>query len=161
MRAFVPCTTTFRGRVLVAGEIGDVFPLFSPEGEKLWVPGWAPEYVHPDPAETKWAEGQIFRTREEVGEAIWLVTRLDRARHRVEYHRVEPGRYVAHIAVHCRPFPIGGTDVSTAYSFIGLSETGNGEIDAMTQQAYDAKMSRWTEWIARHLESHGRKPESD
>jgi hypothetical protein len=123
----------------------------------LWVPEWAPEYLYP--ADTKWAEGQIFRTREEMGEAIWLVTRLDRALHRVEYHRVEPGRYVAHIAVSCRPLPNRRTEVSTAYSFIGLSEVGNGEIAAMTQQAYDAKMSRWTGWIKRHLETHRRRPD--
>jgi len=161
MSAFRPRATAFRGRLLVRGEVADVFPLFSPEGEELWVPGWVPEYLHPDPAETKWAQGQIFRTHEEMGEAIWVVTRLDRAQHRVEYHRVEPGRYVAHISVDCRPLPSRWTEVSTAYSFIGLSEIGNGEIAAMTQQAYDAKMSRWSEWIARHLVTRGRKPESD
>ncbi len=149
MKPFSPGTITLRSRVLAAAKINDVFPLFSPEGEKLWVPGWDPEFLYP--AEAAWEEGQIFRTREETGEAVWLVTRLDRAQHRAEYHRVEPGRYVARVEVSCRPAPDHGTETSIAYSFIGLSEAGNREIAAMTQEAYEAKMSQWTEWIDRHL----------
>jgi hypothetical protein len=147
MSEFRPRESTFQGRVLVAGGPADVFPLFSPEGERLWVPEWAPEYLHP--AVPEWTKGQIFRTREAMGEAIWLVTRLDRGQCEVEYHRVEPGRYVARISVSCRRLTDKLTEVSTTYSFIGLSDVGNEEIAAMTQEAYDAKMSRWTEWIKR------------
>ena len=34
-------TTTFE----IAARIDELFPLFSPEGEKLWVPGWDYENV--------------------------------------------------------------------------------------------------------------------
>jgi hypothetical protein len=151
MEPFRARTVTFRGRLVAAAAIDEVFPLFSPEGEKLWVPGWEPEFLHPpDPA---WEEGQIFRTREETGEAVWVVTRLDRGEHRAEYHRVEPGRYVARVEVRCRPLDERRTEVSTAYTFVGLSESGNREIAAMTREAYDAKMSRWSDWIGRCLRS--------
>jgi hypothetical protein len=141
---------TLRGRLPVGAGIADAFPLFSPEGERRWVPGWDPELLHPSGAE--WEEGQIFRTRDETGDAVWLVTRLDRRQHRVEYHRVQPGRWVAHITVQCRELEGSRTEVETAYAFVGLSAVGNREIDAMTQESYDAKMTRWTEWIARYLE---------
>jgi len=152
MGRFAPSATTLRGRLVVNADVDEAFPLFSPEGERLWVPGWDPELLHPPGA--VWEEGQIFRTREELGDAVWLVTRLDRGQHAVEYHRVEPGRYVANITVRCRALPDGRTEVSTAYSFVGLSEAGNGEIEAMTQKAYDEKMSRWADWIDRHLAGH-------
>ena len=119
MSAFKARSATLKGRVHVTGDVRDVFPLFSPEGEKLWVPEWAPEYLCP--AEPAWVEAQIFRTREAMGEAIWVVTRLDQAQHRVEYHRVEPDRYVAHITVSCLPLPDRTTEVTTEYSFVGLS----------------------------------------
>jgi hypothetical protein len=51
------------------------------------------------------------------------------------------------------------TQVSTAYSFVGLSEIGNRQIAAMTQEAYDTKMIRWSEWIDRHLGGVTRRPE--
>lgn len=158
MDRFTPRTLTLRGRVLVAAEVADVFPLFSPEGEKLWVPGWDPEFL--DPPEPGWERGQIFRTREETGEAVWIVTRLDRAEHRAEYHRVEPGRYVARVTVDCRPLPDRRTEASIGYSYVGLSESGNREIAAMTEHAYDAKLSRWTDWIARHLAAREREAEA-
>jgi len=126
-----------------------VFPLFSPVGEKLWVPGWDPELLHP--AGTEWAEGLVFRTREERGDAIWIVTRLDRPAHDVEYHRVEPDRYVARIHVHCVAAGQAATDASVEYEFIGLSESGNAEIAAMDEPGYAAKMARWTQWINDHL----------
>ncbi|HEX5041345.1 MAG TPA: hypothetical protein VFV75_00460 [Candidatus Polarisedimenticolaceae bacterium] len=140
---------TFSGKLEVRASVGQAFPLFSPPGEVHWVPGWNPEFV--DPPAPSWEEGQIFRTREERGEAVWVVARLDRATHEVTYYRVEPGRYVARIDVVCRASASDRTEVSTTYAFVGLSEFGNGEIAAMTQEAYDGKMARWTEWIERHL----------
>jgi hypothetical protein len=79
------------------------------------------------------------------------VARLDRDAHEVEYYRVEPGRYVARIVVVCRAPAADRTLVATGYSFVGLSEVGDGDIGAMSQEAYDAKMARWTEWIEHHL----------
>ena len=125
------------------------FELFSPLGEKRWVPGWDPELVHPPGA--TWERGLIFRTREERGDAIWVVTALDRAAHEVEYHRVEAGRYVARVAVRCSDPAGNGTDVRVTYTFVGLSESGNQDIAAMSAQAYEEKMRRWQDWIMKSL----------
>jgi hypothetical protein len=35
------------GGFSVAGPVDSVFELFSPLGEKAWVPGWDPELIHP------------------------------------------------------------------------------------------------------------------
>jgi hypothetical protein len=137
------------GRIQLDGPIDRVFGLFSPLGERLWVPGWDPELLHPRGVE--WAAGLIFRTREEQGEAIWIVTRLDRSAHEVEYHRVEPGRYVSRVAVRCTALAPNSTEASPEYEFIGLSDSGNAEIAAMDEESYAAKMARWRQWINEHL----------
>jgi hypothetical protein len=126
-----------------------VFGLFSPTGERLWVPGWDPELLHPQGVE--WAAGLIFRTREEQREAIWIVTRLDRSSHDVEYYRVEPDRYLARVAVRCAVLGPDSTEASTEYEFVGLSDSGNAEIAGMDDEAYAAKMERWTRWINEYL----------
>lgn len=110
------------GTLTLAGPVDEVFQLFSPLGEKLWVPDWHPELLHPP--EVTWQAGLIFRKREEKGDATWFVTRLDRAPHTVEYYRVEPGRYVARIEVSCAADAEQTTEASTVYEFIGLSESG-------------------------------------
>jgi hypothetical protein len=72
----------------------------------------------------------------------------------VEYHRVEPGRHVAHIVVRCQSPARQRTEVSVTYSFAGLSENGNRDIAAMSQGDYDKKLERWTRWIREHLASN-------
>ena len=152
MPPFAAHAVRLAGGFSVAAGADAAFPLFSPLGERSWVPGWDPELIHPPGLD--WAEGLIFRTREELGDAIWVVTRLDRAARHVEYHRVEPGRYVAHITVRCTPASDDTTDVSVVYEFVGLSERGNADIDAMTDTAYAEKMSRWSQMIAAALQHH-------
>jgi hypothetical protein len=125
------------------------FGLFSPLGEKAWVPGWDPELVHPPGA--SWERGLIFRTREERGDAIWVVTALDHDTHEVEYYRVEAGRYVARVNVRCSAGPDRRTDVRVTYTFVGLSEVGNQDIAAMSEAAYEEKMRRWQGWITKSL----------
>ena len=151
MPEFLPRSIVLRGHLTVAAPLGRAFELFSPQGERLWVPGWDPEIIFPPGA--SWVEGLIFRTKEETGDALWVVSRLDPFFHRVIYHRVEPGRYVARIDVQCDPASPDTTDVSTSYTFTGLSAAGNDEIARMTQESYDAKMARWSAWIGAVLGS--------
>jgi hypothetical protein len=143
----------FSGRFSVSGPADFIFELFSPHGERAWVPNWNPRTLHPP--DGSWQRGQIFLTQEEQGEAVWIVTGLNRQEHDVEYHRVEPGRYVARVRVRCTDVDGGSVEVVTSYAFVGLSPEGNDEIAAMTRQAYDAKMTRWQRWIGECL-SRGR-----
>ena len=145
MSQFVGLVREFAGGVTVPGPIDAAFELFSPEGERRWVPGWNPTFIAPA-APGSWAEGQVFLTDEEGDEATWVVTALDRGARFVEYHRVVPRRYVARIRVRCAAAS-DGVAVSVVYTFIGLSPKGNAEIAAMTDQAYAEKMQRWEQWI--------------
>jgi hypothetical protein len=146
----MPRTVVFEGGFRVAAPADSVFALFSPLGERLWVPGWNPELLHPPGAE--WEAGLIFRTREEGQEAIWLITHLDRTQRLVAYHRAEPGRFVATVEVTCAADGNGLTNVRTRYRFVGLTAAGNTEIEAMTPDEYAAKMQRWSGWLSAHFE---------
>jgi hypothetical protein len=148
---FTPRSVELSGGFTIAARPDVAFELFSPLGEKLWAPYWRPELLHPPGA--TWERGLIFRTQEERGEAIWIVSRLDRERHQVEYHRVESGRYVARVTVGCAAPAAAQTEVRVTYAFVGLSESGNRDIEGMSAQAYDQKMRRWKDWIDRHLSS--------
>lgn len=141
---FAPKSIELSGGFTLSAPPDAVFELFSPLGEKRWVPGWTPELLYPQGAQ--WERGQIFRTQEERGEAIWVVTALDRQRHEVEYHRVEARRYVARVSVSCQNHG-AASELRVTYVFIGLSEIGNQDITEMSQQAYEEKMKRWQSWI--------------
>ena len=146
---FEPRSIELHGSFLVPTSPEAAFPLFSPAGERAWVPGWDFEPLYPK--RTEWERGLVFRTIEEQGEAVWIATLLDRERHDVEYHRVEPGRYVARVRVLCTGEAGGKTRVAVRYAFIGLSESGNRESEAMSEPAFDEKMRRWQGWIEGYL----------
>lgn len=152
--SFVAGTLTLAGQFTVGGSVDFVFSLFSPLGEKSWVPQWDPELLHP--TGVTWERGLVFRTQEEKGDAIWIVTRLDRQGHLVEYYRVESSRYVARVEVRCRALSAPETEVQTTYEFIGLSKEGNEQIATMTENDYKAKMTRWQDWIKTYLEEQHR-----
>lgn len=152
-RRFSADSVEFVGELTVALPVEQAFQLFSPLGEKGWVPDWDPELVHPPG--TPWERGQIFRTREQSGDAVWIVTALDREKHDVEYHRVEPGHYVARVRVTCTPSSARQTHVSVAYRFVGLSDGGNAAILAMNAADYREKMRRWERWIGERVDGGG------
>jgi hypothetical protein len=145
VREFVPRTIELHGRFELDAPVGPVFHLFSPLGERLWVPDWQPELLHPFGA--SWERGQVFRTDEGGGEAVWVVTELDPVAHQVEYHRVLSARYVARVSVRCETLPGERTAVEVSYGYVGLSDAGNAEIAIMTPEAFTQKMARWKEWI--------------
>ncbi len=141
---FLPATRRFETTFTLSMGPDEAFPLFSPQGERDWAPGWDPELLFPP--DGAWVQGQVFRTRDEDGEIIWVVTRLDHENREVEYYRTEPGRQVVHVAV--KVFLLkGATTVSVAYAYVGLSEEGNAAIEAMTQPAYDAMIADWPKLI--------------
>ena len=149
---FTPATVELSGTVTVMLPVDRAFPLFSPEGEKLWVPGWAPEALYPRGA--VWEQGQIFRTQEERGPGVWVISALDRAAHAVEYFRIEATRYVARVRVRCEADGPSRTNAHVSYLFVGLTDAGNADIAEMTREAYAEKMQRWERMIEEHL--HGR-----
>jgi hypothetical protein len=80
------------------------FRLFTPEGERAWVPGWAPRYPMLDQSAHDPPEpyaGLVFVTDDEGEDAPrrWVVTAWDPAARRVAYSYVRPGRLAALIDV--------------------------------------------------------------
>ena len=150
MSHFVPSSIDLNGRLIVNLPVDDAFPLFSPEGERLWIREWDPEPLYPRGVE--WAQGQIFRTQEERGVGVWVVSALDRAMHTVEYYRVESNRYVARVRVRCHAQGTSRTRADVSYLFVGLTAQGNADIGEMTVDAYEEKMQRWERLIREYLD---------
>ena len=67
----------------------DCFFLFTPIGEKEWVPGWEPRFLWPTDGHTR--EGMVFLTGQGPEESFWTVTDFDQARHYARYCRITPG----------------------------------------------------------------------
>ena len=78
-----------------------LFPLFSAEGEKLWVPGWDYKNIM---GSTDLHEDYIFLARNHdhaTTDAIWLVKRHYSDSHFVQFYKVEPEEKIGTITVQC------------------------------------------------------------
>ena len=123
------------------------FPLFTPEGEKRWAPGWDYENLM---GTNPLKEDYIFLTRTHdhaANEAIWLVKSYEPETHRVQYYKIEPGEKVGIIEVACDPSALGSTKVQVTYKYFGLSETGNRFVERFTKKDYEAFIEGWKRLI--------------
>jgi hypothetical protein len=144
---FKPHHVERTGEITVPLPIGHLFPLFSPEGERAWVAGWDPDYLHPPHPSN--APGTIFRTTHQGEETLWLVLRYDPGTTTAEYARFTPASRLGTVRVQCREEAPGVTRVSVTYALTALTPAGNTMLDALTPPHYTAMLRDWREAILR------------
>ena len=108
----------------IAAPINELFPLFSPEGETAWVPGWDYENVM---GTTELSEDYVFLTKTHdhaAAMAIWLAKRFEPEYQLVELYRVEPEEKVGLVIVNCFSLGESSTRVEVTYQYTALSEAG-------------------------------------
>jgi hypothetical protein len=147
------------GTLRVAASPADAFRFFTPEGERLWVPGWDPEYLHP--ADGALVDGLTFRTNHGGELTIWLVTgvtrpggtpsrRSGRPGGAIDYVRVTPESRIGTVKVRLTPdgpglperryaVPPGGvaTEVTVEYCLTSLSASGDQKLAAFAAEFQD------------------------
>ena len=137
----------------IAVPIGDLFPLFSPEGEKLWVPDWDYKDVM---GTIVLFEDYVFVTQTHdhaAAEAVWIVKTYDPASHYVQFYKVEPGEKVGVIGVRCKQLDSGRTNVEITYKYIALSASGEKFIAGFTDEVYKAFIGEWQLLLSNYFET--------
>ena len=133
------------GRLHVAAPPDRAIVYFTPEGERLYVPGWDPEYLHP--SDGTLAEGLTFRTTHNGETTLWLVSRYEAGSGRLEYVRVVPGSRLGTVSVLLSPGDGGGTEVSVSYRLTSLSPAGDEALRRFAD-GFDAMLASWERSIA-------------
>ncbi|HEY3520667.1 MAG TPA: hypothetical protein VGK80_06465 [Rhodanobacteraceae bacterium] len=115
-----------------------VFPLFTAEGEKAWVPGWNPEMLS-----GATARGSVFRTKahHDGRETVWIVSDYRPDQYRVAYARIAQRSNIGLVDVACRDTS-GGARVTVRYTLTGLNEDGD---DFVREFLSDAHYTRFIE----------------
>jgi|SRR5271167_1866208 hypothetical protein len=83
------------------GPIETVAPLFGAEKEKVWSPGWNPNFVHPLPPNDE--EGMVFTVAHSHMTASWVNTELDLKNGRIQYVYMIPDAMVTVITLRLTP----------------------------------------------------------
>lgn len=132
--------------------IEKVFPLFSPEGEKLWVPGWDYENVM-DTADLH--EDYVFLTKNHdhaSTDAIWLVKKYAPESYFVQFYKVEPEDKVGIVTVQCTASGQTRTKIEVTYEYIGLSEKGNDFVSTFSLSEYRNFIAEWESLLVKYFE---------
>jgi len=135
-------------------DIASVFPLFSPEGEKLWAPGW--DYTNLLDSKDLQRD-DVFLTDShdhKSTNAIWIVSDYDPVKHYVSYYKVEPGEKVGKVIVECFKQTDTSTLVRVTYRYTGLSDSGNQFVSSFTKEVYKEFMSEWRSLLLLYFEKH-------
>ena len=130
-----------------------LFPLFSAEGEKSWVPGWDYENVM---GSTDLHEDYIFITQSHdhaSSNAIWLVKKHDPDAHFVQFYKVEPDDKVGIISVQCSQINEAKTEVEFTYHYLSIGEKGDEFINKFTSEEYTKFIGEWEKLLLIYFES--------
>lgn len=137
------------GVVEMALPFADAFPLFNAEGERRWVEGWDPYFVHPP--EPGAGEGAVFQTTHHgMGTTIWVQTRHDPDAGGASFVYVLPGQRAAIVDVVVTPVGEGRSRASVRYRMTSLSSQADDLVRAFAD-AFDEMMAHWAEAIQRHI----------
>jgi len=132
----------------IAQPVAKLFPLFSPEGEKYWVPGWDYDNVM---GTTELCEDYVFLTKTHdhgTTDAIWLVKKYDRQAWLVEFYKIEPGDKAGVVTVQCTELGAARTNVEVTYKYTALSATGERFVEGFTEAAYAEFIAEWQTLLA-------------
>lgn len=135
------------GRFEVARPASVAIGLFTPEGERTWVPGWDPAYATGNPSETA---GTVFTTVSDEASTIWTIIEIDRTAGAAAYSRVTPGRHAGIVRVWCVDADQDRCAVKVAYDMSLLGDDATA-LDAYAEPEFTAMMAEWSTAIAASL----------
>jgi hypothetical protein len=107
----------------------DAIALFTPDGERAWVPGWDPQH----------ASDTVFTTDHAGTQTTWVVLETGDD-HVVRYARVTPGVHAGTVEVRCR------ADYTAQVTY-DLAPLAPGALDHFAA-GYDAMLAEWEQRIA-------------
>ncbi|MCU0590876.1 MAG: hypothetical protein MUC57_05315 [Desulfobacterales bacterium] len=134
--------------------IAKLFPLFTPEGEKAWVPGWDYENIMGTP---ELSEDYVFLTRKHdhgSSKAIWIVKKYDLTSHFVQYYKIEPETKIGVVSIKCIELEAAKTEVQVTYKYLSLSKNGDAFVSEFSEKVYEDFIGEWQHLLADYIKTN-------
>ncbi len=147
---FEAAKKTVKRNIVIKAQRHIVQPMFTPEGETKWLPGWKYESIRSDNGET--VLGSIFRTNHPVeGSAVWICTEM--GINAVEYVRVAVENLVCKLRIE---FGVCNGDLYTEakiqFDFTGLTDKGNELILQYSAGLIENYIDTWADYLNEYFQ---------
>lgn len=141
--------------LVLAGRPERVFPLLCPVLEYDWIDGWSAVMVYSQSGVAE--RGCVFRTRSEVGDETWTVSRYEPSR-AIEFVRVVAGVRVLTMDFDLAPGEAETTKARVTYTYTALGPDGTAAIEQVTPQRQEALARRLETMLNHYLRTGARLP---
>jgi hypothetical protein len=129
----------------------DALTLFTPTGERAWVPGWEPQFPSPVADDTE--PGTVFQTDHAGRRSTWTVARRD-AGTTIAYVTTTPGNRAGLVTVTCAPWEDEMTLATVSYDLTALAPTANADLDRFAAH-YPSFLEQWQQAIGQAITASG------
>lgn len=116
-----------------------VVPLLGADRERVWAPGWEPQFVHPLPAAD--VPGMVFVVAHSNRKSVWVNTEFDAKKGRIQYVYMIPDALVTSITLQLTPEG-NKTRVEVEYERTALSV----EADAHVRHLAEGDRTSGPDW---------------
>jgi hypothetical protein len=129
--------------IQLAGTPDRVFPLFEPEGRRLWASGWSPEFLFTRSDES--LAGTVFRTQPHGHDdwTTWVVAEHDPRAKMIRYVIFIPEVEAWELEIRCVATPHGETVASVEYRVTALSEEANHAVQSFFANRFEDAIDSW------------------
>ncbi len=140
--------------LVVNAPLRDAFPLFGPEGERVWAgKHWDPHFVFPQPP--KDIQGAVFTLLHGTQKVVWVNTLFDLETGRIQYVYFIPDALVTTIDLHLEAASVTRTNVEVTYTRTALSAEANEHVQALGENDRDSGKD-WEGSINAYLKARGK-----
>ena len=138
------------GQIEIPLPAGEAIWLFTPEGERAWVPGWDPVYPGGEPSES---DGTVFVTDVHGLRTTWVINSIDRGTGKASYARTTPGAHAGTVGVDCEDSRPGYCTVTVRYDMTVIDDADESVLDPYRAGPFDQMLDSWATAIRAYLDS--------
>ncbi|HLZ23642.1 MAG TPA: hypothetical protein VKQ30_16140 [Ktedonobacterales bacterium] len=153
MSTFVAQQITRTQTIRLPAPPNEVFPLFSPLGERRWEPDWNPVMLYPASGAAQ--VGTVFTTQHASEPMkIWTIIGYDPEQTTISYLNVAPTSHLTRIDIACAATGPQTTSARVSYTLTALTPHGAAYLDRFTADHYQVYIASWEAAIVHYL-THG------
>ena len=120
------------------------FPLFSAEGERLWVPDWDPKPIFPVDDVVRWQKDAVWTIVRDGELLTWWTVEVDRANLQASYVHFSTGRAVR---VTVRVERLSSKTCRVHLQYLITATAAEGEHHVREACSIEARMASWKQLI--------------